>query len=226
MKIIKVLAFMWTAALLQACATPSYEYRPETIQVSEPPLSTINTAYVGDTLLVQGFFIEHDAIYLDQEVRVGLIGNYTFSKGYYTKTGGGDNVGFYLPSKYDDGGTISAGVFTDPFKIIEAQYNPRKLCGVSVFNGKVCKMTNFELTKQRGAGTNSFQQTLIYSGKVGNRINFEYREFSNDIARPAFNNDVEYDLSASNIIGYKGARLEVIEATNELIRYKVLSNFN
>ena len=72
----------------------------------------------------------------------------------------------------------------------------------------------------------SFQQTLIYSGRVGDKINVGYREFSNSMARPAFNNDVEYDLSESRIIGYKGARLEIIKATNESIKYRVLNNFN
>jgi len=67
---------------------------------------------------------------------------------------------------------------------------------------------------------------LIYSGKVGNKINVAYREFSNNLARPAFNNTVQYDLDESNIIGYKGARIEVIEATNEYIKFKVLLNFN
>ncbi len=37
---------------------------------------------------------------------------------------------------------------------------------------------------------------------------------------------MEYDLSESMTIGYKGAQIEIIEATNELIRYKVLRNFN
>lgn len=61
----------------------------------------------------------------------------------------------------------------------------------------------------------SFQQTLIYSGKIGQKINVGYREFSGSVARPAFCNDVEYDLSESTTIGYKGARLEIIEATND-----------
>jgi hypothetical protein len=37
---------------------------------------------------------------------------------------------------------------------------------------------------------------------------------------------VEYDLSESKIIGYAGARLEVIKATNTGIEYKVIKNFN
>ena len=57
-------------------------------------------------------------------------------------------------------------------------------------------------------------------------VTLGYREFSNDTARPAFNNDVDYDLKNTKIIGYKGARIEVIEANNQNITYKVLSNFN
>ena len=72
----------------------------------------------------------------------------------------------------------------------------------------------------------SFQQTLIYSGKLGNKIKIGYREFSNNQARPAFNNDVEYDLSESAVIGYKGARLEIVGATNETIKYRVIQNCN
>ena len=67
---------------------------------------------------------------------------------------------------------------------------------------------------------------LIYSGRVGDKIKAGYREFSNNLARPAFNNDVEYDLRESSVIGYKGARIEVVEATNEHIKYKVIQNFS
>ena len=61
---------------------------------------------------------------------------------------------------------------------------------------------------------------------VGDKIDVGYREFSNNNARPAFNNDVEYDLTQSRTIGYKGAQLEVIEATNQHIQYRVIRNFN
>lgn len=72
----------------------------------------------------------------------------------------------------------------------------------------------------------SFQQTLIYNGKVGNKVNIGYREFSSDLARPAFNNDFEYDLSESKQIGYEGALLDIIEAGNQQIKYKVIRSFN
>jgi hypothetical protein len=69
------------------------------------------------------------------------------------------------------------------------------------------------------------EQTLIYSGRIGNRIKLGYREFSNGYARDAFSNEAEYDISESKQIGYKRALIEVIEASNTQITYKVLRNF-
>lgn len=72
---------------------------------------------------------------------------------------------------------------------------------------------------------NQFQQELLYNGKIGNRVALGYREFSGDLARPAFSNEVSYDLSESTTLGYKGARIEVIKATNTEITYKLVSGF-
>ena len=52
-----------------------------------------------------------------------------------------------------------------------------------------------------------------------------YREFSNDIARAAFSVDVEYDLNDGDVIGYKGAKLKILESSNTSIKYKVIENF-
>ena len=46
-----------------------------------------------------------------------------------------------------------------------------------------------------------------------------------EAARPAFNQDVQYDLSEGKTIGFKGARVEIVEATNTNIRYRVLAHF-
>ena len=88
-----------------------------------------------------------------------------------------------------------------------------------------CGPLKYKATRELSFAKSSFQQTLIYSGKVGSRITMGYREFSSDTARPAFNNDVTYDLNESHVLGYKGARLEVIKATNTEITYKVLAGF-
>tara|TARA_X000001036_G_scaffold6549_1_gene5972 strand:- start:450 stop:1127 length:678 start_codon:yes stop_codon:yes gene_type:complete len=71
----------------------------------------------------------------------------------------------------------------------------------------------------------SFEQQLIYNGRVDNNLRFVYREFSDDMARSAFSQEVQYDLEESNVIGFKSVRIEVIEATNSRIQYKVLQPF-
>jgi hypothetical protein len=71
-------------------------------------------------------------------------------------------------------------------------------------------------------GKDSFKRELVYSGVSQNTISILYREFQNDIARPAFSQELKYDLSQGKIIGYKGARFEVLRADNLDIRYKVM----
>lgn len=72
----------------------------------------------------------------------------------------------------------------------------------------------------------AFKRELVYTGVSQNTISLMYREFMNDIARPAFSQDLKYDLSQGKEIGYKGARFEVIKATNTEIQYKVLKPLN
>lgn len=71
----------------------------------------------------------------------------------------------------------------------------------------------------------SFKQELVYNGRVGDDLKIIYREYSNNMARGAFNQEAQYDLSKSDIIAFKGARLRIIDATNQSIEYEVLSHF-
>ncbi len=215
------------SSLLAGCVSPNYNYLPSSIDISEPPIGTVNIAYVGDSMLRQWTYSEHDAILLETRTSVGLLGSYTFDKGYYTKRGDGGDHGFFLPSQYGEPGKVTKCLLCDPFQVMIAYYDKQKICGVSVLNDKACThRTSYQHTKQQASTLDSFQQTLIYSGRIGDKINLSYREFSGNQARPAFNNDVEYDIGLSSIVGYKSAKIEIIEATNESIRYKVVSNFN
>ena len=44
--------------------------------------------------------------------------------------------------------------------------------------------------------------------------------------RAPFTQEIQYDLKEGNIIGFKGARLEIIESSNSSITYKVLKMFD
>lgn len=72
----------------------------------------------------------------------------------------------------------------------------------------------------------NFKQELVYTGKSGNNINIEYREFKGNLARPAFSQSLTYDISKDKVIGFRGALFEVIEATNSSIKYKVIKHIS
>ena len=72
----------------------------------------------------------------------------------------------------------------------------------------------------------NFRQELIYNGKVGNAVRFLYRELSGGYLRDAFTQEIQYDLSEGSEIGFKGARLKVLNATNRSITYEVSKHFD
>lgn len=209
---------------LVGCATPKYNYQAIPQNISKPPIGSINEANVGDKMLEQGIFIERDALLIS---KITKISGYTFNEGYYLKVGG-DAKGIYFQAinMIPNGGNLQKNFIVDPYKAVMLD-SKNELCVITVLNAKACsEVHEAKITKLGVAADNSFQQTLLYSGKVGSKINISYREFSSNVARPAFNNDVEYDLSESKQIGYKGALLEIIDANNQNIKYKVIKNFN
>lgn len=72
----------------------------------------------------------------------------------------------------------------------------------------------------------AFKRELIYTGVSQNTISLMYREFLNDTARPAFAQELKYDLSQGKEIGYKGARFEVLKANNIEIQYRVIKRLD
>ena len=72
---------------------------------------------------------------------------------------------------------------------------------------------------------NSFQQAIEYAGKSGNNLKFVYSEFADGFSKQSFTREFQVDLTEGNVAAYKGAIIEIIEATNVTIKYKVIRNF-
>ena len=68
-----------------------------------------------------------------------------------------------------------------------------------------------------------FKEELIYAGRAGSVIRIAYKEYKGNeslyLARPAFFQDLNYDLGSSDIIVFRGYRIRVLEATNERILF-------
>lgn len=67
------------------------------------------------------------------------------------------------------------------------------------------------------------KKELIYQGKQGDTLRFRYREYINDIVRPAFDQTVEYNLDKDNMVTFRGMRILVDKADNQEISYRIVS---
>jgi hypothetical protein len=70
-----------------------------------------------------------------------------------------------------------------------------------------------------------FQKRVEYTGKQGSNLSFQYSEFTDNMARPAFSKDFSLDMSEGSVGAYKGFVFEVLDASNATIKYKVMRHF-
>lgn len=222
----------WLPALiLTSCTTPS-NYRPVSQPISFPELNSSATASIGDAMLTQGTSTLTRGIVLSE---VNRIGAYEFNPGFYPQTGEDAEYTYHSYALGNLGNgfgwlRIGGGLFgpvMNDVQSLRASKRQQQLCAIRSFGIPNCDTEHgYARTERAIVGENNFRQTLIYNGRVANRIRIGYREFSGDLARPAFSNEVEYDLNDSMEITYQGARIRIVEANNQRIEYIVLSNFN
>ncbi len=91
--------------------------------------------------------------------------------------------------------------------------------GVNV-GEKVFEPLNNTIKTEKG----SFKIEIIYSGLDENNLKATYREYKDDVARPAFYQDLVYNLNKSKYIRYKKFKIQVLNATNEELDYIVLED--
>ena len=213
-------------SVLAGASNPVFGAAEEKI-VSTPALNTEATAKVGDEILHQGTYYEREVIHLSQEIKVGENGAYTLTPGYYLRTGGENGWGYYVAAKgpgsgkvikvpgvvtlqpafqvSDDGKTV--GVITNYYQAVRGEAN-----GIS-------RSTEPAVSRE------SIQKTIVYGGKKGSKIKLGYQDIWMSIERPSEIRFVEYDIAKSKIVESNGARIEIISATGDSIRYRVMKSF-
>jgi hypothetical protein len=70
----------------------------------------------------------------------------------------------------------------------------------------------------------SFKAELVYNGIMKNVIHISYREYTDNMARPAFYQDVRYDLDETRDISFRSLKIKVISADNSKIVFKVIDD--
>lgn len=215
------------------CASPVKPYNDITrTSVSEPEVGVVVTKSVGDALVTQGTLYTIKAVFVSSDCLNGNVRRGAYQAVATRKFTTGDEKNIETKNVIRFGGTgISGDKWNATGYYLEYCIEDNVLYYVwtagslNVVQSKKKLDVDFRITEMSYPSSDSFQQTLLYLGKSGSVLRFGYREFYEDRARPDFSNEVSYDLNDSHIIGYKNAKIKVIEATNTELKYELLSNF-
>jgi len=199
--------------------------------VDRPALGGVAQAELGDTIVEKGKITTFDGLLLKNEVTWGdgvLLKKFTIAPGRLRAKQSDASYTYY----YSDKMTVyDAMLGTSPYMaggICTKKGDPTYVRGF--FQTGKCK-SNFKPTPEvtpirvTDVDAPNFRQELIYNGRSGETLKFLYREFSGDYARPSFSQDVQYDLKDGNTIGFKGVRIEIVEASNTRVSYRLISSF-
>lgn len=74
----------------------------------------------------------------------------------------------------------------------------------------------------------SFRYIALYQGYSDGTAKISFREFFDNTARPAFTQDISYQLNkkSDTIVGFKGLRIRIISADNTSITYEILKDYD
>lgn len=78
----------------------------------------------------------------------------------------------------------------------------------------------------------SYKHTVVYQGKIGNKLNISFQEFVPSRGgfrlNSALTQNIQYELDANGeaMIGFKGLRIKVLSSNKFDITYRVIKDYN
>lgn len=217
---IRTITLLFISILFISCGVQSIPVIPESKTSNTPEINTLITSEIGEKLVSKEIGHKYKAIkvtkgrkpkpgYIISEIKEGDIfyHNSNTSKYNLYRNENDSTFGLAIPK---DGG--NPRVYTNNGNGITFS-----------FNKDIIEYTN---TSKPDTEREYIRQEIIYNGRVGTALKFIYREYTKDYIKPAFTQELQYDISEGKVIGFRGLRLEVINTTNTNIEYKVLSYFN
>lgn len=71
------------------------------------------------------------------------------------------------------------------------------------------------------------KRELIFQGGSPKEVRLLFREFTDgDLIKPAFTQNLTYDISKDRLIGFKSMRIEILEASNTSLKYKITRHWD
>lgn len=220
-----------STAALGGCASTTANLAPSITNMDIPPIGEVSTIEVGESAVQKARVYAFDAYELLQgieHVGSGMSVGYTIrlEPGIYAATREEDNKIYYI-AVGDTVESCGLGLCSQQSGGFYVEKDSGDIYAVEDMNipVKLREPPNWRKTTHAAVGEPSFRQELVYNGRSGPTVRFLCREFSQDMIRPAFSQELTYDLDEGPDIGFRGVRIEVLEATNISLTYRVDRSF-
>ena len=228
----KTFMFLGTVLIClgSGCAPVQTIIMPGVEVIDLPSLNEEATAELGDTVVTKGKVYSYDGIELRNQVKAGdgiILLRFSIPPQKLAARLE-DKKWTYYSAK--DATVYDAMLGTKP-AVAGLKISKRKPGKIALYGNTLSITRKPSPTPQYkhitivAVDEPGFRQELIYNGKTGNFVKFLYTELSNDMMRAPFSQEVQYDLSDDNTIGFKGVRIEIVDATNTQLTYRVLNSF-
>ena len=206
--------------ILTGCAVRTKVTAPDNFSISIPQLNTNQEAEIGISLVSKESGYKYKALQILKATKI--------KTGYILKEVKEGDI--FINDSYTSTYDLYSNIDGSTYGIALPKSNGRAITFAKLGMGLTFNKNNMTIEYKEVLMPISkkeyLKQDFIYNGKVGNAIKFTYREYVDDLARPAFTQDLQYDLTESSIIGFRGLRIEILSATNTKIEYKVLTHFS
>lgn len=240
----KLVIALFIALAISACATAQVEKNPKRSfthvfhipsMVDFPSVGEIKTVEVGESLIGQFKQTSIPAIEIEKNIvqesdYFGKRVRFTILAGQYVERGRDAFGTFYEApaAKFLVNGVVDVSV--NGIYVLGAAKNGSELFILAPNEGGAYIFPSLEIpfvrTQQQTRHEASFKKELVYAGISQNVISILYREFKDDMARPAFSQELKYDLLEGKVVGYRGSRFEILQATNQGLTYKTLKSLD
>ncbi len=223
---------LYTAIILSGCATVKIDETSSVISKTGfiPTIGSKSTSSVGGVIFSQFSYLSKTGYRIEDGATIGVgLGRIVVSDGDFLVKAQLDGKTIFCTEKpaYIDPlmGPQAAACFIDADddgRFESVKYRP----GAVWFGKNIDTLLEYSKTESISPHKDSFKYELLYQGISKNTLKLSYREYKDDFARVAFFQDVTYDLgSTPATISFRSASIEVFEANNNQISYRVLSGF-
>jgi hypothetical protein len=221
-----------SSLVLNGCVTAD-RIEMAVTEIDKPSVNEMATAELGSPILEKGKYRVADSIILStstgwnetpllgprvvipQGVMIARLRDAKYTYYYSSRTIAHDPIiGIDLP--YANAAALRVG-------------NERTddVIGVSMPSGTTHALDvvpDLERTRVTVLDATGYRRQLIYGGRSGDTLRFQYRETAGP-QQPQANQDFEWNLNDGNVVAFRGVRIEVMDAANARLKYRILSSF-